>query len=902
MKKRKEDQTKPAGSHPGETKAGMPPERSGSAVDAQPKPDREAGGFPIVGIGASAGGLAAFEAFFSGMPADADPGMAFVLVQHLAPVGYCTLSEKGLILEANLTAATLLGTTRSALVKQPISRFILKEDQDIYYLYSKKLFETGEPRECELQLVKPNGALIWTHLTGTATQAEDGAPVCRCVLSDITERKQAEEALRESEKKYRSILEKIEDGYFEVDLSGNFTFFNDSMCRTLGYSSNELMGMNNRAFMDTENAEKVYNAFNQVFTSGQPLKSFDWELITKDGEKCYVDTSVSLIKNANGEAIGFRGIERDIIERKRAEIYLEMGREILQILNEPGDLQESTQRVLAALKKRTGVDAVGLRLQEGEDFPYFAQDGFSQDFLQTENTLVERGKDGGVCRDKDGNVCLECTCGLVISGKTDPSSPLFTKGGSSWTNDSFPSLDLPSDQDPRLHPRNNCIHQGYTSIALIPVRTSDRIVGLIQLNDKRKGRFTLETIEILESIAAHIGSALMRKQAEEEKEKLQAQLHQAQKMESIATLTGGIAHDYNNLLSIIVGNLGLAMQEAETETALSHFLKEASRATDKVRDLTHELMALSRGGAPVKEVLSLKPVLKNSAKIIPADSGILIEESIKDDLRPVPHDPHKLDAVFRNVLTNAVEAMPQGGTITITAENLRIDDLDQDPGLALKAGYYVKITIGDEGKGLPEEHMDKLFDPYFSTKPMGVQKGMGLGLATAYAIVQKHEGHIAVNSTPGVGTTVSIYLPGAEKEGSKEDSEKSELTSGSKARILVMDDEEMLRNLVQQMLTRLGYEIKTVKDGVEAIEVYGNGLDSHEPFDAVILDLTVKGGMGGEQTIQELVKIDPDIKAIASSGYSNDPVMADPEKYGSKTALAKPYEMKRLKETLEKVL
>jgi len=138
-------------------------------------------------------------------------------------------------------------------------------------------------------------------------------------LSDITGRKQAEEALRESEKKYRSILETIEEGYFEVDLSGNYTFFNDSMCRTLGYSSNELMGMNNRAFMDTENAQKVYNAFNQVFTSGQPLKNFDWELITKDGEKCYVDTSVSLIKNANGEAIGFRGIERDITTRKRAE-------------------------------------------------------------------------------------------------------------------------------------------------------------------------------------------------------------------------------------------------------------------------------------------------------------------------------------------------------------------------------------------------------------------------------------------------------------------------------------------------------------------------------------------------------------------------------------------------------
>jgi len=207
-------------------------------------------------------------------------------------------------------------------------------------------------------------------------------------------------------------------------------------------------------------------------------------------------------------------IVSDITERKQAEIIRDMGREILQILNESGDLETIIQRALTTLKIRTKVDSVGLRLQDEDDFPYFAQDGFSADFLLTENTLLERRTDGSICRDKDDNVCLECTCGLVLSGKTDASSPLFTKGGSCWTNDSFLLLDLPSDQDSRKHPRNNCIHQGFSSIALIPVRTKDRIVGLIQLNDKRKGRFTLKTIEMLEDIATNIGSVLMRKQAE----------------------------------------------------------------------------------------------------------------------------------------------------------------------------------------------------------------------------------------------------------------------------------------------------------------------------------------------------------------------------------------------------
>jgi len=220
-------------------------------------------------------------------------------------------------------------------------------------------------------------------------------------------------------------------------------------------------------------------------------------------------------------------IIREITKRKLTEAYREMGREVLQILNEPGDLQVSIPRVLATLKRRTGFDAVGVRLQDGDDFPYFVQEGFSKDFLLTENTLIGPATDGGVCRDKEGNISLECTCGLVISGKTDPANPLFTPGGSCWTNDSFPLLEIPPGEDPRFHPRNQCIHQGYACIALVPIRNRGRIVGLIQFNDRRKGRFTIETVELLEGIASHIGEALIRKQMEKERELLVVELQKA---------------------------------------------------------------------------------------------------------------------------------------------------------------------------------------------------------------------------------------------------------------------------------------------------------------------------------------------------------------------------------------
>ncbi len=216
--------------------------------------------------------------------------------------------------------------------------------------------------------------------------------------------------------------------------------------------------------------------------------------------------------------------ECELVEsvRRRTAVYIGMGLEVLRLLNESTDLKHAIHSVLGVLKERTGFDAVGIRLKEGDDFPYFTQQGFSNDFLLTENTLVERGIDGAVCRNKDGSVCLQCTCGLVISGKTDPDNALFTSGGSCWTNNSFPLLELPADQDPRLNPRNKCIHQGYASVALIPIINVNKIVGLIQFNDRRKGQFTLEIVELLEGIAAHIGEALIRKQAEDELRKSEA--------------------------------------------------------------------------------------------------------------------------------------------------------------------------------------------------------------------------------------------------------------------------------------------------------------------------------------------------------------------------------------------
>ena len=397
-----------------------------------------------------------------------------------------------------------------------------------------------------------------------------------------------------------------------------------------------------------------------------------------------------------------------------------------------------------------------------------------------------------------------------------------------------------------------------------------------------------------------------------EKKRLQTELLKAQKAESLATLAGGIAHDYNNLLSVIMGNLSMVQEETEPHSAMAGLLHEIEQASLKARDLTHQFLTLSKGRAPRKEPGAIENLLKAIPEQFQANAPIAYTFSIQDDLWPVAHDSRQMKNALTNVVKNAVEAMPQGGTIILEAENRVIDNKGKDPALPLSEGNYVGIYIKDEGLGIAEEHMDKVFDPYFSTKERGAEKGMGLGLPITRAVVQKHDGHILLNSTTGEGTTVTIYLPasdfglGNSDSGLKgeEESKQSAICIPKSAikRVLVMDDEESLRTLAQKMLERLGYEEETVKDGAEAIETYKKHMDSGEPFDMVMLDLTIKGGMGGDQAIKELIVINPEVKAIVCSGYFNDSVMANYEKYGFQGAMAKPYRKTDLEHLFKKVM
>jgi len=386
--------------------------------------------------------------------------------------------------------------------------------------------------------------------------------------------------------------------------------------------------------------------------------------------------------------------------------------------------------------------------------------------------------------------------------------------------------------------------------------------------------------------------------------KMEDERLKSMKLESVGILAGGIAHDFNNLLSVIMGNISLAEDDLKPEVGVSEYLKEAEKASFRAQELTKQLITFSQGGLPIKKIGPIGDLLKESTKFVLADSNVKYDFLIPHDLWLIDFDLDQMKHVVRNLIVNAVESMPDGGSIKVKAENFSISSDTVVKGLVLSEGEYVKISIKDQGVGIPAEQLSLIFDPYFSTKEMGPEKGMGLGLATAYSIINKHNGHIIVESEEGVGTTFTIYLPVYEKEieeiKSVEtiQSEKPAIRTG---RILLMDDEKMIRDLVEKMLNRFGYDVELAKDGAEAIELYKKATDSGKTYDVVILDLTVKGGMGGKGAVKRLLEIDPQVKAVVSSGYSNDPVMTDFRRYGFIGALPKPYTMKNLLEALDSV-
>ena len=370
------------------------------------------------------------------------------------------------------------------------------------------------------------------------------------------------------------------------------------------------------------------------------------------------------------------------------------------------------------------------------------------------------------------------------------------------------------------------------------------------------------------------------------------------KLESIGVLAGGIAHDFNNILAAILGNINLAAMVTGPDHEIHDMLKTAEEATIRARDLTTQLLLFSKSSSPVKQTLSIQEVIEDASQFMP--NGYQVDRSFDQHgaIWPVEIDHGQLSQVFQNILSNACQAMPDGGIITISCTNI---DQAAAHSLSLPENNYVQVTIHDSGCGIDKKSIGRIFDPYFSTKERDSQKGSGLGLAIVHSIIMQHDGFIKVDSVQGEGATFSIFLPACPGRNGSSRQDEAEQNKGRKeGKILLMDDEQIVLDVAQMMLSHMGYEVATAKNGEEMLNLYQQEIKTGKGFSVVIMDVTIVNGMGGKQAVKELLTIDPSAKSIVSSGYANDPIMANYQEYGFIGALTKPFQVEELWRTLRK--
>jgi len=432
--------------------------------------------------------------------------------------------------------------------------------------------------------------------------------------------------------------------------------------------------------------------------------------------------------------------------------------------------------------------------------------------------------------------------------------------------------------------------QNIQSLLSIPLTYGSTLTGFIGFDSVRMQKtWTKVDMTLLKTLGDIIAQTLERKELDHELQKMQ-------KLESIGTLAGGIAHDFNNILMGLFGNISLAKEELSKDHPAFEPLEGAGKSMNRAIRLTRQLLTFSKGGEPAKEDISLGSLAEKVVRFDLSGSNVKPVFEYADDLWMAKADKGQIQQIFSNLTINANQAMPNGGHLYITLEN---SDIPDGTVPNLKQGKYIKATVQDEGTGIDTKHLDRIFDPYFTTK----QTGSGLGLATVYSIMSRHGGNISIDSQLGRGTTFTLYFRASKSLKIQEPARPGPKRPAKKqsARILVMDDEEIICEVTTEMLRKLGFEVETAPGGKQAIKMYKQAMDAGRTFDAVIMDLTIPGGIGGKEAIKEILKIDPKVRAIVSSGYSNDPVMANYAQYGFKGIAAKPYTMNHLQQVLNRV-
>jgi len=682
----------------------------------------------------------------------------------------------------------------------------------------------------EIPIQRKTGEVRLALWNSANIYSEDGKALLSTIAQgqDITERKRAEEALRQSEEKMKIMFESVGEGITVSDLQGKIVQLNESTVRIHGYSSkDELIGRNVFELIAESDRAKALEAMKKTSAWGQS-GVMEYKFLRKDGSVFDADLTANLLKDNNDNPVGFIAVTRDITERKKAIDALRRSEEQFRLISENSS------------------DLIALISMQGE-------------YIYASPSHRRIGLEPG-----------------DLIGKS-----------------AFTSIH-PDDAEKVMEIGMKFMSASHEELSRIAKEGANERINCRYIDGWGQIRHMQLTGDLVQDAATQGFNILLVCRDVTETKKMEEELLKNEKLQSLSVLAGGIAHDFNNLLAAILGNVSVALSTTDSQSEMHELLKDVETASRRAGGLVQQLLTFARGGSPVKKKMAIGQQLRDDVQISLSGSRMECEYSLPEDLWPVEVDPGQFRQVVSALVINAVQAMPEGGKIGVRAKNMKVG---KEFGANLPEGEYVKISFRDSGKGIPPESLSKIFDPFFTTRP----ESSGLGLSAVYSIIKRHEGHITVDSPPGRGTIFTVYLPARREDGREESKPGLEKANGAK-RVLVMDDELMVQKVTGRMLKQIGYEVEFAKDGQEAIEIYQKARETSRPFAAVIMDLTIPGGMGGKIAVQKLIEIDPLVKAIVSSGYSIDPVMSDYRKYGFRGVIAKPYRYEEMAEVMKQVI
>ncbi len=904
------------------------------------------------------------------------------------------------IVWANKAACESVGVPREALVGRPCHSLWGNSADPCPGCVVVQALASGRNEQAEVQT--PDGR-IWFN-QGHPVFDENGVVsggIETCL--EITERKLAEAALKESEARYRqiaatikeqnaqlmtinrelkaeieerqkaerrqsAILENIPDIAWLKDRDSRFIAVNEPFAQACGWAAGDLVGRNDLDIWPKELAERYRADDADVMRSGQ-RKRVDEPLADASGQQKMIETIKTPIFDEEGAVIGTTGIARDINARKQMEdalrrseeryrnfvehsiegiwlltfdepisIHLDPEEQVRRIQQE-GYLAECNDVMARFYGYASRADMIGMRLMDlygdspSEHNFQSTLELVNSGYRSNDRETIERRADGARLHFLNNAVgIIENDCLMAIWGtqrditqeRIATSALHAEKKRLMVTLRSIGDAVIATDCEGRITLMNpiaealtgwqeaeavgrplldvfNIVNERNREPCASPVDkvlAKGQIVGLANhtlliARDGREYYIADSGAPILDAEGSIIGVILVFRDITE-RQAMQRELLKVEKLQSLGVLAGGIAHDFNNFLTGIVGNLSLAKLDLQTGNPIDRALDEMEKAALRAKELTQQLLTFSKGGEPVKHAADIAELVNEAARFALRGSNVGCDIALDDDLHLADVDEGQIAQVLHNLIINADQAMPDGGSIRLRGENVI---LPPDNPYSLTTGSYIRLTIEDQGLGIRADHLKKVFDPYFTTK----QKGSGLGLAVAYSVITKHDGQLTVDSRLGEGTSFTIILPASDHPPKNAVEETYPLSAGS-GFILVMDDEDLIRDLAQRMLTKMGYRVAVAPDGQAALDRYRQARIEGDPFDAVILDLTVPGAMGGKETLEHLKELEPEVRAIVSSGYANDPIMANYQDYGFCEAVKKPYLLEDLNQALKMAL